>query len=216
MKVVAVNGSPRKQWNTAQVLESALEGCRQAGAETRMIHLYDIDYKGCRACFACKRLDSPTYGRCGYEDGLSPVLEELLEADLILLGTPIYFSDVSGQMRSLLERILFPGMAYDKKYSALYRKRIPTKLIFTMNMAHEGYYQPMIDQVKQVVGMVLGPVEVLQVLDTCQFDDYSKYMTEAFDAEAKASRRQTALPLDCQRAKEMGERAVKECMASQP
>lgn len=48
-KVYAINGSPRKKWNTAILLEHALKG-----AETELIHLYDLDFKGCRSCFACK------------------------------------------------------------------------------------------------------------------------------------------------------------------
>lgn len=55
MKVIGFNGSPRKNWNTAILLNKALEGSASLGAETELIHLYDIDYKGCTSCFACKR-----------------------------------------------------------------------------------------------------------------------------------------------------------------
>jgi hypothetical protein len=47
MKVIAFNGSPRKKWNTATLLEKALEGAASQGAETKLIHLYDLDFKGC-------------------------------------------------------------------------------------------------------------------------------------------------------------------------
>ena len=50
-KVIAINGSPRKTWNTATLLEHALSGARSAGAETELIHLYDLDFKGCVSCF---------------------------------------------------------------------------------------------------------------------------------------------------------------------
>ena len=56
MKILAINGSPRKTWNTAQMLESALAGCRDAGAETKLVHLIDLNFKGCISCFGCKRL----------------------------------------------------------------------------------------------------------------------------------------------------------------
>jgi multimeric flavodoxin WrbA len=52
--VIAVNGSPRKRWNTAMMLEHALKGAESKGAETELIHLYDLDFKGCTSCFACK------------------------------------------------------------------------------------------------------------------------------------------------------------------
>lgn len=55
MKVIAINGSPRKNWNTHKLLNAALEGAKSMGAETEIIHLYDLNYTGCRSCFACKR-----------------------------------------------------------------------------------------------------------------------------------------------------------------
>ena len=53
MKAIAINGSPRKKWNTAILLENALKGAESEGAETEIINLYDLDYKGCKSCFAC-------------------------------------------------------------------------------------------------------------------------------------------------------------------
>lgn len=55
MKVIALNGSPRKKWNTATLLKHALDGAASKGAETELIHLYDYNYKGCISCFACKQ-----------------------------------------------------------------------------------------------------------------------------------------------------------------
>jgi multimeric flavodoxin WrbA len=54
MKIIGINGSPRKKWNTATMLEHSLDGAASRGAETKLVHLYDIDYKGWRSCFACK------------------------------------------------------------------------------------------------------------------------------------------------------------------
>jgi len=59
MKVMAFNGSPRKKWNTATLLEKALEGASSKGAETELIHLYDLNYKGCISCFSCKMKNHP-------------------------------------------------------------------------------------------------------------------------------------------------------------
>ena len=56
MNVIAVNGSPRKKWNTATLLESVLQGARSKGAPCEMVHLYDLDYKGCISCFECKKI----------------------------------------------------------------------------------------------------------------------------------------------------------------
>lgn len=54
MKVIAINGSTRKQWNTGTLLNKALEGAASFGAETEIINLYDLNFKGCTSCFACK------------------------------------------------------------------------------------------------------------------------------------------------------------------
>jgi multimeric flavodoxin WrbA len=54
MKIIAINGSPRKDWNIATLLNEALEGAASQGAENELIHLYDLNYKGCISCFACK------------------------------------------------------------------------------------------------------------------------------------------------------------------
>ena len=113
MKIIAINGSPRKNWNTARLLEAALDGARAQGAETKLYHLYDYDFKGCRSCFACKRIGSPFYGKCAQKDGISDILAEVKAADGLVLGTPIYFGAATGEFRSFLERLLFQNYAYD-------------------------------------------------------------------------------------------------------
>ena len=57
MKVLAINGSPRKNGNTAALLKQAMDGAKSQGAETRRIDLYSLNYKGCISCFYCKRKD---------------------------------------------------------------------------------------------------------------------------------------------------------------
>jgi multimeric flavodoxin WrbA len=76
MNVIAVNGSPRKTWNTAALLQKALDGAASAGARTELIHLYDLEYRGCISCFSCKRKDGDL-GRCAMKDGLTEVLEKV-------------------------------------------------------------------------------------------------------------------------------------------
>ncbi len=114
MNVIAVNGSPRKDWNTGTMLRSAMEGAESVGARTRLVHLYDLTYRGCTSCFSCKRKGNSTNGLCAMRDDLRDVLAEVLECDVLLLGSPIYFGDVTGEMRSFLERLLFPNISYDE------------------------------------------------------------------------------------------------------
>ena len=71
MKIIAVNGSPRKTWNTATLLHHALDGAASRGADTELVHLYDLDFKGCISCFSCKLKNGGCYGRCAVNDGLT-------------------------------------------------------------------------------------------------------------------------------------------------
>lgn len=73
MKVIAINGSPRPNKNTVQLLNQALMGAQAAGAETKMISLYPLQYRGCVSCFYCKRKDKE-HGTCIIKDDLTPVI----------------------------------------------------------------------------------------------------------------------------------------------
>lgn len=100
MKLIAVNGSARPRQDTARLLEKAIEGAESKGAETERFDLYKMDFKGCRGCFACKRKGGKSLHRCGIKDGLAPLLEAVAGADALVVGSPIYFSEVTGETRS--------------------------------------------------------------------------------------------------------------------
>jgi multimeric flavodoxin WrbA len=131
MKVIAVNGSPRKTWNTAMLLEHALAGAAGSGAETELVHLYDLEFKGCISCFACKKIGGKNYGRCAVNDGLTPILKKISEADALILGTPVYFGAETGEMRSFLERLMFPFLTYTPGYAPIFPGKLQTGLVYT-------------------------------------------------------------------------------------
>jgi multimeric flavodoxin WrbA len=118
LKILAFNGSPRKEWNTAILLNKALEGAALQGAETELIHLYDLNYKGCISCFACKMKGGKSYGKCAVKDDLTPILKSIEEADGIILGSPVYFGTASAEMRAFMERLLYPYVVYEAEPSA--------------------------------------------------------------------------------------------------
>jgi multimeric flavodoxin WrbA len=210
MKVIAINGSPRKKWNTATLLEKALEGAASQGAETELIHLYDLDYKGCISCFACKTKGGKSYGRCAVKDSLMPVFKKIEEAGALILGSPIYFGTVSGEMRSFLERLFFQYITYTDPPQSLFPGKIRTGFIYTMNvtedqMRERGYAQHLIIN-ETVMKMLFGSTESLFCFDTWQFDDYSKVVATRFDQRKKAQKHRDVFPEDCERAIEMGVR----------
>jgi multimeric flavodoxin WrbA len=212
MKLLAINGGPRKNWNTATLLKSALEGASAQGADTELIHLYDLNYKGCISCFSCKRKDGQSYGRCALNDDLTPILKKIEKCDAILLGSPIYLGEVTGAMRSFLERLIFQYLVYDKAHSSLFKKVMKIGFVYTMNideklMKEIGYIEHL-GNIESVMKRVFGDTESLYVTDTLQFDDYSKYVSDMFDPEAKATRRREVFPDDCRKAFDMGARLV--------
>jgi multimeric flavodoxin WrbA len=210
MKVIAINGSPRKDWNTAQMVESALKGAADAGAETKLYHLRDLDFKGCTSCFACLRLGAPTHGRCSYPDALKPVIDELLSADALIIGSPVYFGDVTAATRALLERLWFGGLAYDMDHFVLYTRQIPVKVIFTTNAPTEGFHTTLNESIIHAMSRFIGPTEIIEANDTLQFDDYAKYDAAMFNVEAKRQGRKERFPTDLARAYEVGKQAVSE------
>ena len=108
MKTVIINASPRKNFNTAKLLKEAAKGVQSKGAQIEYYNLYDINFKGCLSCFACKIKGNTTNCVCALKDDLRPVLEKCIQADAIILGSPVYFSYPTGEFRSFLERLLFP------------------------------------------------------------------------------------------------------------
>ena len=210
MKAIAINGSPRKKWNTALMLESALEGAASKGAETDLIHLYDIDFKGCISCFACKLKGGASYGRCAMRDGLTPVLAAIAEVDALILGSPIYFGTVTGEMRSFMERLLFPYLVYARPPQSLFGGRMATAFIYTMNvpeeMVAELSYDVHFGLNEGVLARTFGQSESLFAYATMQFEDYSKMVFEYFDPAERIERRKTVFPEDCKKAFDLGAR----------
>ncbi len=210
MKAIAVNGSPRKKWNTATLLEQALAGAGSCGADTELVHLYDESYKGCISCFACKKIGGESYGRCAVNDGLTPILKRAGEADVLILGSPIYLYVETGEMRSFMERLLFPYLTYTPGYASIFSRQIQAGLVYTMNVTEQDMHSYGQDKTvaasQGVVKHVFGNCEVLLCTDTMQFDDYSKYESSCWDAEAKAKRHKEVFPQDCDRAYQMGAR----------
>jgi multimeric flavodoxin WrbA len=211
MKVIAVNGSPRKNWNTATLLKNALEGAASTGAETELVHLYDLDYKGCTSCFACKLKGGTSYGRCSVKDGLAPLLDPIAVADALIIGSPVYFGDVTGEMRSFLERLFFQYLEYTNPPSSLLGREMKTAAIYTMNapekQAEERDYSAVFASVESVMARIFGSFEGrLCSYETLQFEDYGRVVFDLFDPESRRERHRTVFPEECKKAFELGRR----------
>jgi multimeric flavodoxin WrbA len=101
MKVVSLLGSPRKKGNSsimADYLVSQLEN--EHGAHAVTYYLNSLDYKGCQACFLCKTKKD----KCIQKDDLAPVLEDVSGCDVLIMATPVYFGEVSAQLKGFIDR----------------------------------------------------------------------------------------------------------------
>jgi multimeric flavodoxin WrbA len=102
MRALAINGSPRKGGNTQMLLEKVLEPLNRAGWETELLQ---IGGKGIRGCIACGKCAENQDQRCALnQDIFNQVMAKMIPADALVLGSPTYFTDVSADMKALLDR----------------------------------------------------------------------------------------------------------------
>ena len=216
MKALFINGSPRKNGNTAQLLKRAMDGAREAGAEVELVNLYDrnLNYKGCMSCFACK-LKGGKKGVCSFKDDLQPILQKAVEADVLVCGSPNYCGYPSAALRAFMERMEFPAVNYSDYSNPVVLKRICSATIYTMNCPNEEVYRQMnypilMDTAAKQLA-VFGPTEILCSYDTYQFSNYDRYDAATFSEAHKAEVRETQFPIDLEKAYELGKRLVKKC-----
>lgn len=212
MNVIAVNGSPRKNGNTAALLKQAMDGAKSQGAETRRIDLYSLNYKGCISCFYCKRKDK-SHGICAVKDELTSVLAELKETDILLLGSPIYYDNITSGMAAFLERFLFSNYIYSEEIPTVFPKVLPTGFIYDMNITQEQaqkvHLYSNLEKYQRSITEVLGcRPKLLYAYNTWQFSDYSKYESSIFSESEKRKQREEQFPLDCQAAYDLGAKLV--------
>ncbi len=211
MKIIAVNGSPRTQWNTAQLLQSALSGAAAAGVETQLVHLYDLSFRGCISCFACKKGHGETAGRCVMRDGLTGLLEEItVSCGGLLLGSPIYLGDVTSATRAFLERLVFPSVSYSQETRSYFAGALSSGAIYTMGLpadaAQQRGYDYLYKTIQRYLQLLGGTSAYMTSADTYQFDDYAKYNTSNIDVAQKTAVKRNQFPVDMESAYELGKR----------
>lgn len=203
MKFYALVGSPRKKWNDDQLIDRFIDGIHDLlpDAETEKVYVYDLDFKGCRSCFGCKLKKNET-GDCIIKDGIHDLLIDIRNSDGFVMASPIYFMDISGEMRSFLERLMYPGPT---------KKELVISTIYTMNMTEEIFKEKM----APVIGFInayfnanfhAGEVDTITAFDTLQRKNNDLYVPGHTDHEAKAARHEVQFPIDLQNAFDAGVR----------
>lgn len=213
------NGGPRKNWTTVKMMESAMKGASDAGAEVELIHLFDYEFTGCKSCFACKLKNSKTNGVCAIRDTIRPVLEKAYDADVIVIGSPVYLSNPTGTTKAFMERLIYPLLSYNPKVNengemegGIRAKRVPTAMIYSMGDSKEHTdsinYPIILGEYARFLEMVYGHSEILCTYSGYQFSDYSKYDLIEGAQAVREKYRDEQLPKDLEAAYELGKRLV--------
>ena len=203
-KIIIIDGGPRKTFNTASMLKKFAEGVNSVSdsIEVKTVRLYGLDYKGCMSCMACK-VKGRASKVCKFKDALTPVLNEIAEADGLVLGSPNYFGEVSAQMRAFLERLAFPWLSYND-YSITAPKRMPVVLVQTMNGTPESNNDNGYGTMEYCITQALGTPEKIVAYNTYQVKNYANYELAGFSEEAKRRYREQHWDNDQQRAFDAG------------
>lgn len=231
MFIMGFVGSPRKKWNSARMTESALSGAREAGAETEIVYLGSLQFKGCSACLACQQRGGEKH--CHMQDELTPYLERAWQADGLALASPIYHFAESGLFRSFIERLIFPYYT-DKTPAKTWRQKpLKSTLLYSMNLPKEEMLKnnltPIIDneppffwqdpdtpaqlfrvkkvpasQTQYLMNRTFGECRVISANDTIEVSDYTRYTMPRFDPAAKQKHHDEQFPLDLEEARTCG------------
>ena len=220
MDFYLINGGPRKKYNTTKLLKSIYDGINDeltknniSKSNINTIRLYDLDFKGCKSCFHCKKIGGKYYGQCPIKDDLRELLPKIHECDALVFATPIYFGNITGELRSFLERLIFSKFVYGKE-SLAFKK--PNAIIYSMNVkkevADEIYENTVFKNTEKYIEYTFGKPYSLKVYDTYQFKDYSLYENYIFDEKEKAKTLKNQFPKDLESAYDLGVKIVKDLL----
>lgn len=131
MKIVSLLGSPRSKGNSATLTNHLLKTAEELGAEIESFELNRLTYRGCQACYACKKGSD----ECVLNDDLREALEAVQAADAVVLASPVYYGDVTAQLKGFIDRTysyLVPDYLSNPNPSRLSAK----KLVFVLTQGH--------------------------------------------------------------------------------
>jgi len=201
------------------MLLQVVAGAKSVGADTEFINLFDLSYMDCIGCWSCKLKNGKSCGHCAMDDDLKPLLGRIEDSDVIVLGSPVYFGNLSGQMRSFTDRLLFQYLDYGGTSTGPRPRTFRTALIATMNVdseiSVEGGFVDTLTTFAGIMARTLGSCELLTLTNTVPFDDLSKYVYLMPDKEEKSHRVEKISAEDLQKAFDLGVRLTSQGFTSQ-
>lgn len=142
MKIIGVVGSPRNGSNTEILVKEALEGAKDADAETIIYKLSQMDISPCKACMYCKSSE----GECAIDDDMQTLYEEIKEADGFVLASPVYMWQMTAQSKLFTDRLYaFYGSNFEEQYG---KKKV--SLIFSQGNPDKNAFSVYFDYTKNM------------------------------------------------------------------
>lgn len=158
-------------------------GARSASekVETEIMHLYDLNYKGCINCYGCQRNNDATYGQCQVKDDLYDLLRKVPLSDGAVFGCAIYLHDLTAELRAFIERLVYQYLNFGKnRASHNAPKKLHTFMIYTMNVTEEsakrGNYDHILSTTENYLASIFRATPArIGAYNTYQYKDYSQY-----------------------------------------
>lgn len=166
MFVIGIEGSPRKNGNTEQLVSTVLQGAKDAGATTKFFKLADMKIADCISCYACK-----SKGTCAIKDDMHILYDAIQEADAIVLGSPVYFWQVNSIVKRFMDRLLaFIAPDFSTRLNG------PKKILFAYTQGNPDgdKFQPYFDHMEKLFSFLHYDVQgTLTANSTRQLGDIS-------------------------------------------
>ena len=202
MKIIAINASPRKGWNTEQMLDAFLDGVRAHSPDAKIekVQLYQLDFKGCRGCLACQ-MKATENGQCLFKDGATDLIRAIKSADGFVFAAPIYYFEVPSQMRAVLERLFYPG-GVDRE--------IPVTCIYTMNQPEqnmERFFKKHLDDISMHLRHTFqSQPDVVCAFETLHWQHPERYQFPLELYEKRSQAHETQFSSELENARNAGKR----------
>jgi multimeric flavodoxin WrbA len=179
MKVVGFVGSPREKGNTTVIVNEVLRGAKESGAETKIFNLNKLNIRGCQACYKCQTPE----GKCVQKDDMAPLYDEIFSADAVVIGSPVFMFQVTGQTKIFVDR-LFALLYLKDGQPGNFRNKVrgrKTVTVYSQGQTETGMFAPQFDLHEGVLGFLGFKVQERIVAGGMITEDAAKENKEIMD-----------------------------------
>ena len=189
MKTVVINADPKMKQEIGKLLKSASDGAKSVGSEVEYFNLYKMDLRGCMACMICKMKNKESF-KCHWNDDLSPIIEKILNADTLLIGSQIFFNEPTSHYRALVERLIYCIISYDKNY--YYKGKVNVGIFYSVISPKDHFekkVRPNLKSTEDLFKLLNGEVKVYMnykgMKSKKKTEDEIKEIEEQFEIDLK-------------------------------